>query len=143
MKRMFLIVLLLCLFVGVVGAQEETKNYTFQTQANALDKEVFPKIREYVKTVKLYPYTDEIGQEVVMEVEKIIVTNENLFIATTPTVDLIAYPGGGKIHFQLKLLIAVYDAEKFPYAKTRIVFGKYIFIKTYTPKPKDGKKYSL
>ena len=144
MKKLFLVALLLFLSVGFVGAQEETKNFTFQTQAAALYKEVFPKIQEYVKTVEFVPYTNEKGNKVVMDVEKIITSNENLFIATEPVVELMAYPGGGKVHFQLKLIIVVYDTENTPYAKTKIVFGKYIFIKSYNPPaPIGGKKFSL
>lgn len=144
MKRFLFIVFLLLLSFGFVGASEKS-NFTFMKQAEALHKEVYPQIREYLKTVDLDPYEQEKGVKVVNDVEEIVTSSNKLFIANKPLIELFANYEEGHIYFRLSVVIGVFDNETMPGIPPVIVFGKYFFVKSYKiiePPPSTGEKHS-
>lgn len=149
MKRL-IIILLVLLFTTIGGTVSSAgqKKYSVENQFKVLINEVYPEIRKYLKTVELFPYTDEKGAEVVFHVEDIITSNENLFVAKKPIVSLFAVANDKTVQFNLSIVVPVFDDEKIPNIKPIVVFGKYFFIRIYKStnpemKKPSGKKYNL
>jgi hypothetical protein len=142
MKR-FLIFVFLFLFIGG-SSGKEIKNFSFESQAQTLSREVYPKIKTYLKTVDLYPYNQEKGNILISNVLEIILTNNNLFISSLPVIELYGIEDEKNVYFRLSVIIAVFDNEKIPGMNPSLVFGKVFFIKSYKKITKpSGKKFSL
>lgn len=119
MYKKFLIVVFIVLFFSVSLAQQPPADlfkHTFSYITTLLNDRIFKEIRQHIKSVKLFPYTQEIGQQLTEDVANIIVkyqVNRDIILKDFPGVALKGVPtkkpGEIMMYLQIRLNIIEHD----------------------------------